>query len=52
MIVYGALMPHPPIIVPEIGGADLLEAQATVQGMRELAQRVRILTIPTDKSST
>lgn len=40
MIVYGALMPHPPIIVPEIGGADLLEAQATVQGMRELAQEV------------
>ena len=40
MIVYGALMPHPPIIIPEVGGSSLLEAQATVQGMKELAQEV------------
>lgn len=40
MIVFGALMPHPPIIIPEVGGSNLLEAQATVQGMKELSQEV------------
>lgn len=31
--------PHPPIIVPEVGGAQLMEAQPTVCAMEELRQR-------------
>lgn len=35
--------PHPPIIVPEVGGPSLREAQSTVQAMTELAGRVASL---------
>jgi len=30
--------PHPPIIIPEVGGAQLAEAQATVQAMRSFGR--------------
>ncbi len=36
-LVLAALAPHPPIIVPEVGGADTAQAQRTVDGMRRLA---------------
>jgi aromatic ring-opening dioxygenase LigB subunit len=35
--------PHPPIIVPEVGGAQLAEADATVQAMRAVRQKVAAL---------
>jgi aromatic ring-opening dioxygenase LigB subunit len=35
--------PHPPIIVPEVGGAQLIEAQATVNAMREAGERTAAL---------
>ncbi|MGI6131566.1 MAG: AmmeMemoRadiSam system protein A [Bacillota bacterium] len=37
-LVLAALTPHPPIIVPEVGGPDTAQAQRTVDGMRRLAQ--------------
>lgn len=36
--------PHPPIIVPEVGGAELMEADPTVQAMREAGRRTAELT--------
>lgn len=41
MIVYGALMPHPPIIVPEVGRDSLAQARVTVEGMEKLASEVK-----------
>ena len=35
--------PHPPIIVPEVGGAQLAEAQPTARAMRELQARAAAL---------
>lgn len=35
--------PHPPIIVPEVGGERLAEAQPTVDAMRELSARTAAL---------
>ncbi len=39
-IAITAVAPHPPIIVPEVGGPETLRASATVTGMKELASRV------------
>ncbi len=38
MLVYAGLSPHPPIIVPEVGGKELEKAAKTVAGMREWAK--------------
>jgi aromatic ring-opening dioxygenase LigB subunit len=38
--MHGCICPHPPLLIPEIGGAALSEVEATVQGMRRLAQDV------------
>ncbi|MCE5254639.1 MAG: hypothetical protein LLG45_10635 [Actinomycetia bacterium] len=35
--------PHPPIIVPEVGGAELAEVDATVRSMRELQAKAAAL---------
>ncbi|MGE5404967.1 MAG: AmmeMemoRadiSam system protein A [Candidatus Saccharibacteria bacterium] len=40
MIVYGAIAPHPPLIIPEIGGKQLDQCKPTVNGMKELASEV------------
>lgn len=37
---WAALMPHPPIIIPEVGRGREREAAATVSGSQQLAQRV------------
>jgi hypothetical protein len=39
VITYLAYTPHPPIIIPEIGGKRLKEAAATVAGMQEMARQ-------------
>ncbi len=36
-------LPHPPIVIPEVGGASLEEAEATVRGMSEVRERVAAL---------
>jgi AmmeMemoRadiSam system protein A len=37
MITYAALSPHPPIIVPEVGGTRTQDAEFTVKGLETLA---------------
>ncbi|MHB1418826.1 MAG: AmmeMemoRadiSam system protein A [Bacillota bacterium] len=37
-LVFACLAPHPPIIVPEVGGRERLKASATVAAMEKLAQ--------------
>ncbi|MCU0640634.1 MAG: hypothetical protein MUC35_00915 [Candidatus Margulisbacteria bacterium] len=40
-IVFGAIMPHPPIIVPAIGKERLKEAAATKQALEEVSRRLK-----------
>lgn len=40
MIVYGAVAPHPPLIIPEIGGRELKQVAKTVEGMKNLALEI------------
>lgn len=43
---WAALLPHPPIIVPEVGGGRDEEARATVDGVREVCRRIAELGAP------
>lgn len=44
MTLVGAMMvPHPPIIVPEVGGARVSDVQATVDSMRRLGSEAAAL---------
>lgn len=38
MLSYLALSPHPPMIIPTIGGERLKDVEATVKGMQEMAK--------------
>ncbi|MDD4775591.1 MAG: AmmeMemoRadiSam system protein A [Syntrophomonas sp.] len=38
MITYAALTPHPPIIIPEVGGERAQEANLTIRGMQAMAR--------------
>jgi aromatic ring-opening dioxygenase LigB subunit len=40
-IVKGIIAPHPPIIVPEVGGSRREKAQQTVQAMEEAADIIK-----------
>lgn len=40
-VVLGAIMPHPPILVPEIGKNRLTEAAQSIKGLEEISQRVK-----------
>jgi AmmeMemoRadiSam system protein A len=37
MINYCCFSPHPPIVIPEVGGDNLTKAQATVKGLQAMA---------------
>jgi len=39
--VFGAVVPHPPIIIPAVGGDNLSKVEQTVRAMRELAGRLK-----------
>ncbi|MEW6524847.1 MAG: AmmeMemoRadiSam system protein A [Bacillota bacterium] len=39
-VVLGALVPHPPIMVPEVGGPEIVKVELTCRGMDDLARRV------------
>lgn len=41
MFVFAGLSPHPPIIVPEVGGDELEKVKKTVNAMRKWAEAVR-----------
>jgi aromatic ring-opening dioxygenase LigB subunit len=36
-------VPHPPIIIPEVGGSSLAEADATVRAMSVLRERAAVI---------
>ena len=38
--MQGCICPHPPLLIPEVGGASLRRVSATVEAMRRLADRV------------
>lgn len=40
MITYAALSPHPPIIIPEVGGDRARQAGSTIKGMEALAHEL------------
>lgn len=40
MITYAALAPHPPLLIPDVGGSRLNEVSPTVEGMKRLAKEV------------
>lgn len=40
-LVFGALSPHPPIIIPEVGRGETKKVQNTIRALQELADRVR-----------
>lgn len=42
-LALGALVPHPPIIVPEVGGPHLSQVKRTVDSMKKLARRIKDL---------
>lgn len=43
---WAALMPHPPIVVPEVHRGTGCDAQDTMNGMTAVAQRIRFLGVP------
>ncbi|HEX8353327.1 MAG TPA: AmmeMemoRadiSam system protein B [Pyrinomonadaceae bacterium] len=40
-LVFVGIAPHPPIMVPEVGGARTAEVRASVEAMRDLTARVK-----------
>src|SRR5918998_289372 len=40
-LVFVGVAPHPPIMVPEVGGGRLAEVRASVDAMRDLTERVK-----------
>ena len=40
-LVFVGIAPHPPIMVPEVGGARAAEVRASVEAMRDLTVRVK-----------
>ena len=46
-IVYAAIMPHPPILIPEVGKKRLKDAQQSKQALEELARRLKAQQIDT-----
>ncbi|MFA5097616.1 MAG: AmmeMemoRadiSam system protein B [Candidatus Margulisiibacteriota bacterium] len=42
-VIYGIIAPHPPIIVPEIGGARIAQASSTRSAMEEVSKKAKSL---------
>ena len=40
-LVFVGIAPHPPVMVPEVGGAMADEVRASIEAMRDLAGRVK-----------
>jgi AmmeMemoRadiSam system protein B len=40
-LVFVGIAPHPPVMVPEVGGAHAREVRASVEAMRELSERIK-----------
>lgn len=39
-ILFGALVPHPPLLIPDIGGDELEQIAQTEEAMRTIAAEV------------
>jgi MEMO1 family protein len=39
-LVFAGVAPHPPIMVPEVGGPDCIEVQGSIDAMAELTRRI------------
>ena len=39
-IVFSGIAPHPPIMVPEVGGESILEVRRSIEAMAELTRRI------------
>src|SRR5438309_163249 len=39
-IVFAGIAPHPPIMVPEVGGAAIAEVRGSIDAMAEMTQRI------------
>ncbi len=39
-IVFGAISPHPPIIIPKIGGTEIAKVEKTIKAMKKLASKL------------
>jgi AmmeMemoRadiSam system protein B len=46
-IVYGAIMPHPPVIIPVVGGNRVKEVAATKKALEEMGKRLKEKNIDT-----
>jgi len=40
MLSFAAICPHPPLLIPEIGGEDAAQVQATVEAMHSLGEDI------------
>jgi AmmeMemoRadiSam system protein B len=40
-LVFVGIAPHPPVMVPEVGGAHARQVSASVEAMRELSERIK-----------
>ncbi|MGB9612696.1 MAG: class III extradiol dioxygenase subunit B-like domain-containing protein [Candidatus Margulisiibacteriota bacterium] len=40
-IVFGAILPHPPILIPKIGGERLKEADKSRKALEEISKRIK-----------
>jgi MEMO1 family protein len=40
-LVFVGIAPHPPVMVPEVGGASAEEVRASIEAMRELTGRIK-----------
>ncbi len=40
-VVYGAIMPHPPILIPEIGKKRIKDANNSKKGLEEISRRLK-----------
>lgn len=40
-LVFVGIAPHPPIMVPEVGGARVAEVRASIDAMRDLTERIK-----------
>jgi len=39
-IIFGCIVPHPPLLVPEVGGGREMEISRTVEALKELSRRL------------
>ncbi len=40
-VVFGAIMPHPPILIPEIGGKRIKDAASSAKALKEIVNRLK-----------